>query len=57
MAEKESIPRTSKLADQTFASTQIRDDATACDTLENVFAVPCDKMAIVNDVLFTFMEL
>ena len=46
---------TSELADQTFASTEVADDATACDTFEDVFAVPGDEVAVIDDVLFAIL--
>lgn len=50
-------PRTGKLAYQPFARRDARDDATRGDTLENVFAIPGNEVAIVDDVAFAFNEL
>lgn len=54
---EQNIPRTGKLADQSFASAEIRDDAAARDAFEDVFAVPCDKVTVVDDISFSFVEL
>ena len=46
---------TSELADQALASAEVADNATACHALEDIFAVPGDKVAVVDDVLFAIL--
>ena len=46
---------TSELADQAFASAEVADYATARHALENIFAVPGDKVTVVDDVLFAIL--
>jgi hypothetical protein len=49
--------RSSELAHESFARTDTRDDTTAGNTFDDVFAVPGDKMAVVDDISFTFLQL
>lgn len=49
--------RTSEFAHQPFTRAEIADDAAARDALEDVFAVPGDEVAVVDDVFFAFAEL
>lgn len=49
--------RTSKFADQTLARAQIADDSAACDTLEDVFAIPRNEVAVVDDILLVLPKL
>ena len=48
---------TCKLAHQTFASTHVANDASARNTLEDILAVPCHEMSVVDDVLLAFSKL
>ena len=50
-------PRPGEFTDKTFTRADTRDDAAACDTFHDVFAVPGDEMAVVDDVLFAILEL
>ena len=46
---------TCKLAHQALAGTEVADDAAACDAFEDVFAVPRDEVAVVDDVLLAIL--
>lgn len=49
--------RSGKLAHQTFSAADAGDNASACYTFHDVFAVPGDEMAVIDDVLFAFHKL
>lgn len=53
----ENRPRPRELAHQPLARSQIADNAAGRNALERVLAVPRDKVAVVDDVLFAFAEL
>lgn len=46
-----------ELAHQSFPTADTRDNASTCNTLHNIFAIPGHKMAIVDDIFLTFDEL
>jgi hypothetical protein len=46
-----------ELAHKTFTSSQVADNAARRNTLQRVFAIPGDKVSIVNNVLLAFAEL
>jgi len=50
-------PRPREFANQAFSTADARNDAPACYTLHDVFAVPSHKVTVIDDVLLTFDEL
>jgi hypothetical protein len=48
---------TSEFADHAFTGADVANDATTCDPLEDILAVPGYQMSVVDDVLFAFSEL
>lgn len=50
-------PRSCEFADKTFPTADTGDDASASHALHDVFGVPGDQMAVVDDILFAFFEL
>lgn len=53
----ENGPRSSKLADQAFTGSNARYDTPAAHTLHNIFAVPGDEMAVVDNVFLVRLQL
>lgn len=51
----EHSPRSCKLAHQTFSRADTGDDTTARHALHDVFAVPGDEVAVVDDVFLTVL--
>jgi len=49
--------RTGELADKTLAGCKIADNTTGRNTLQHVLAVPCNKMTVVDDILFSLAKL
>jgi hypothetical protein len=50
-------PRPGELAHQTLTRRDAGDDTARSNPLENVFAIPGDEVAVVDDVAFAFGEL
>ena len=50
-------PRPRKLTDQTLTGADPADDAPRSDAFHDVFAVPRDEVAVVDDVFFAVLEL
>lgn len=51
------IPWTSKLAHQALVGAQIANYATTGNTLQDVLGIPCNQVAVIDDVLFAWLEL
>ena len=48
---------TCKFAHQAFAGGQAGDDPSASDALKHVFAVPSNKMAVIDDISLALVKL
>lgn len=55
--EMNHVTHTSKLANKTFAGTHVADDTAACNTFQDVLAIPCHQMAVINDVFLALAKL
>src|SRR2546421_13091551 len=54
---QEDRPRTGELADKTFARSNSADDASRSDAFHDILAIPCDQIAIVDDIAFALNQL
>lgn len=51
------VGHTGEFADQSFARAQVTENPTTGNTLQDIIAIPCYEMAVVDDVLLARLEL
>lgn len=53
----ENRTRAGEFANEAFSRTHVTDDTPRSDSFQNVIAVPCDEVAVVDDVFLACTEL